>query len=71
MGMPIKPVHYIELSVLELGNVESTNHDQFDKVLNSDKSRFVPSCTVLGEVLASEYEHIDPDVDAVLLQASQ
>ena len=39
--------------------------------MNSDKSRSTLNCTALAEVLASEYEYIDPDLDSLLLQASQ
>ena len=71
MGVPINPANYIGLSTLELGNVEPTNHDKLDLAKNSDKSTSASGCTVLGEVLASEYEYIEPDLDALLLQASQ
>ena len=71
MGVPINPAHYNGLCTLELGDVKSTYHDKFDSIMNSDKSRFSLSCTVLAEVLASEYKYIDPDLDSLLLQASQ
>ena len=63
MGVPINPANYIRLSTLELGNVEPTNHDKLDLAKNSDKSTSASSCTVLGEVLASEYEYIDEYID--------
>ena len=70
MGVPINPAHYNGLCTLELGDVKSTNHDKFDLIMNSDKSRSTLSCTVLTKLLASEYEYIDPDLDSLLLQAS-
>lgn len=39
--------------------------------MNSDKSRSISSSTVLTEVVAPEYESVNPEVDALLLQASQ
>ena len=71
MGVPSNPAHYIGLPTLELGNVKPSNYDKLDLAMNSDKSTSASSCTVLAEVLASEYEYINPDFNAVLLQASQ
>ena len=71
MRVPVNPAHYIWLSTLELGNVKPTNLDKLDLAMNSDKSMSALSCTVLAEVLASKYKHISPDLDALLLQATQ
>ena len=56
MGVPINPAHYNGPCTLELGDVKSTNHNKFDLIMNSDKSRSTLSCTVLAKVLASKYE---------------
>ena len=71
MRVPINPAHYIWLSILEMGNVKPTNHNKLDLAMNNDKSMSVLSCTVLAEMLASKYKYINPDLDALLLQASQ
>ena len=71
MRVPINPAHYIWLSTLEMGNVKPINYDKLDLAMNSDKSMSASSCTVLAEVLASEYKYINPDLDALLLQATQ
>ena len=65
MGVPINPAHYIGLSTLELGNVD---HDECDMVMNSDKSKSISSSTVLAVILHPEYEYVDPELDALLLQ---
>ena len=71
MRVPINPAHYIWLSTLEMGNVKPTNHNKLDLAMNSDKSMSASSCTVLAEILASKYKYIDPDLDALLFQATQ
>ena len=77
MGVPINQAHYTGLSTLELDG----ERDSMKSAICDESEAFLQLCEVKNPVmssdksssmlLASVYDYVDPELDALLLEASQ